>query len=227
MNILEAARLLQQRHSVRVYQASSSEMYGDATETPQNEDTPFHPQSPYACAKAYAFHQVVNYRRAYDLFSVNGIMFNHESPRRGETFVTRKITRAATRIKLGLQEKLFLGNLESQRDWGYAKDYVEAMWLMLQHNEPDDFVIATGETHSIRDFLDFAFERVNLNWHDFVEIDPNYFRPSDVRILQGDGSKAEAALDWKPRVRCQELAAIMIDADLILAEVEASNASAK
>ncbi len=227
LNVLEAARLLHERQSVRVYQASSSEMYGDVAETPQTEQTPFRPQSPYACAKAYAFHQVVNYRRAYELFATNGIMFNHESPRRGETFVTRKITRAATRIKMGLQEKLFLGNLEARRDWGYAKDYVEAMWLMLQHDEPDDFVIATGETHSIREFLSYAFGYLDLDWEKYVEVDPKYFRPTEVQLMQGDGSKAKAALDWEPRVKCQELAEIMVDADLLLAEQEASQSGAR
>jgi len=220
LNVLEAARLLDQQHPVRVYQASSSEMYGDVLETPQTEKTPFRPQSPYACAKAYAFHQVVNYRQAYDLFATNGIMFNHESPRRGETFVTRKITRAATRIKMGMQDKLYLGNLEARRDWGYAKDYVEAMWLMLQHEEPDDFVIATGETHSIREFLGFAFGCLDLQWEDYVEVDPKYFRPTEVQLMLGDGSKAKAALGWEPQVKCQELAEIMIEADLQLAEEE-------
>ena len=225
LNVLEAARLLRQRHEVRVYQASSSEMYGDVAETPQTETTPFRPQSPYACAKTYAFHQVVNYRRAYDLFASNGIMFNHESPRRGETFVTRKITRAATRIKLGLQDKLFLGNLDARRDWGYAKDYVEAMWLILQHDEPDDFVIATGETHSIREFLAFVFEYLDLDWEKYVEVDPKYFRPSEVQLMQGDGSKAKRVLGWEPRVRCQELAEIMVEADLKLAQADAEGAA--
>jgi len=224
LNVLEAARLLDRTHATRFYQASSSEMYGDVLETPQSETTPFRPQSPYACAKAYAFHQTVNYRRAYDLFATNGILFNHESPRRGETFVTRKITRAATRIKLGLQDKLYLGNLEARRDWGFAKDYVEAMWLMLQQDEPDDFVIATGETHSIRDFLTFSFGHLDLDWEQYGEIDPQYFRPSEVKLMQGDGSKAKAAFDWEPQVRCQELAEIMVDADLRLAEAEARQA---
>ena len=220
LNVLEGARLLNQRQEVRVYQASSSEMYGDVSETPQNETTPFRPQSPYACAKAYAFHQAVNYRRAHSLFVANGIMFNHESPRRGETFVTRKITRAATRIKLGLQDKLFLGNLDARRDWGYAKDYVEAMWLMLQHDQPDDFVIGTGVTYSIRDFLGFAFGSLDLRWEDFVEIDPRYFRPSEVPLMQADGSKAKSVLGWAPHMQCQELAEIMVEADLKLAQEE-------
>ena len=222
LNVLEAARLLDKEHSVRVYQASSSEMYGDVAETPQTETTPFRPQSPYACAKAYAYHQVVNYRRAYDLFAVNGILFNHESPRRGETFVTRKITRAATRIKFGLQEKLFLGNLEARRDWGYAKDYVEAMWLMLQHDIPDDFVIATGETHSIREFLDYTFGHLDLEWQDYVEIDPKYFRPSEVNLMLGDPTKAKQTLGWEAQIKCRELAEIMVESDLKLAEREAS-----
>ncbi len=220
LNVLEAARLLNKQKQVRVYQASSSEMYGDVAETPQTETTPFRPQSPYACAKAYAYHQVVNYRRAYDLFAVNGIMFNHESPRRGETFVTRKITRAATRISRGLQDKLFLGNLDARRDWGYAKDYVESMWLMLQQDGPNDLVIATGETHSIREFLSFAFGGVGLDWENYVEIDPKYFRPTEVHLMQGDGSRAKECLNWEPTVRCRQLAEIMIEADLELARKE-------
>ncbi|MCP4777789.1 MAG: GDP-mannose 4,6-dehydratase, partial [Planctomycetaceae bacterium] len=196
LNVLEAARQLNKNHLTKVYQASSSEMYGDVIETPQTESTPFQPQSPYACAKVYAFHQTVNYRHAYDLFAVNGILFNHESPRRGETFVTRKITRAATRIKLGLQNKLFLGNLDAKRDWGYAKDYVEGMWRMLQHSEPDDFVLATGETQTIRQFLDYSFGRLDLDWAKYVEIDPRYFRPTEVNLLLGDASKAKDLLGW-------------------------------
>lgn len=227
LNVLEAARHLDRQHPVRVYQASSSEMFGDAVETPQTEKTPFCPQSPYACAKVYAFHQTVNYRKAYNLFAVNGIMFNHESPRRGETFVTRKITRAATRIKIGLQEKLFLGNLDARRDWGYAKDYVEAMWLMLQQDTPDDFVIATGETHSIREFLDYTFGYLDLRWQDYVEIDPKYFRPAEVPLLEGDSSKAKQLLGWEPTVRCRELAELMVDADLELAREEAAYASSR
>ncbi|MFO0260512.1 MAG: GDP-mannose 4,6-dehydratase, partial [Planctomycetota bacterium] len=171
LNVLEAARQLNKRKQVKVYQASSSEMFGDVLETPQKETTPFRPQSPYACAKVFAFHQTVNYRHAYNLFAVNGILFNHDSPRRGETFVTRKVTRALTRIKLGLQDKLYLGNLDAKRDWGYAKDYVEGMWLMLQQNEPDDYVLATGETHSIRNFLDYCGEHLQLDWQQHVEID--------------------------------------------------------
>ncbi len=185
LNVLEAARLLNKTKSVRVYQASSSEMYGAVLETPQTERTPFNPQSPYACAKVYAFFQTVNYRRAYDLFACNGILFNHESPRRGETFVTRKITRAAGRIKVGLQKKLYLGNLDAKRDWGYAKDFVEAMWMILQQDTPEDFVIATGRTQSVREFLELVFAKLDLDWQDYVEIDPRYFRPSEVDLLLG------------------------------------------
>lgn len=220
LNVLEAARQLNKTKSVRVYQASSSEMYGDVLETPQNERTPFRPQSPYACAKVYAFHQTVNYREAYGLFAVNGILFNHESPRRGETFVTRKITRAATRIKLGLQDKLYLGNLDAKRDWGYAKDYVTGMWLMLQHTEPDDYVLATGETHTIRQFLDYTFEYLEMDWQKHVEIDPRYFRPTEVDLLLGDSSKAREVLGWKPTVNCRELAQIMVEHDQELAQQE-------
>lgn len=220
LNVLEAARQLNKKHPVRVYQASSSEMYGDVVETPQTERTPFRPQSPYACAKVYAFHQTVNYRNAYDLFATNGILFNHESPRRGETFVTRKITRAATRIKLGLQEKLYLGNLDAKRDWGFAGDYVEAMWLMLQHDVPDDFVISTGETQSIRQFLDYSFDCLDLDWHDYVEIDPRYFRPTEVELLLGDCSKAKSELGWEPKVSCEQLAQMMVESDMKLAEKE-------
>ena len=220
LNVLEAARILNKRKQTRVYQASSSEMYGAVLETPQSETTPFNPQSPYACAKVYAFFQTINYRRSYGLFASNGILFNHESPRRGETFVTRKITRAATRIKLGLQKKLYLGNLDSKRDWGYAKDYVEAMWLMLQHSEPDDFVVATGETYSIRDFLDMVFGELDLEWDEFVEIDPRYFRPAEVDLLLGDPSKAKSKLGWSPATDARELARIMVEHDLELAQRE-------
>jgi len=190
LNVLEAARQLNKKKETRVYQASSSEMFGDVIETPQTEKTPFQPQSPYACAKVYAFHQTVNYRQGYDMFATNGILFNHESPRRGETFVTRKITRAATRIKLGLQDKLYLGNLDAKRDWGFAKDYVEGMWMMLQHDTPDDFVLATGETQTIRQFLDYTFQYLGIDWNKHVEIDPRYFRPTEVNLLLGDPSKA-------------------------------------
>jgi GDPmannose 4,6-dehydratase len=206
--------------NVRFYQASSSEMYGNAVETPQRETTPFHPRSPYACAKVYSFWQTVNYREAYDMFACNGILFNHESPRRGETFVTRKITRAATRIKDALQDKLYLGNLDAKRDWGFAGDYVEAMWLMLQQDEPDDYVIATGQTHSVREFLHLAFELVGLDWAKHVQIDPRYFRPAELNMLCGDASKARCILGWEPKVSFEELVSIMIDADWELAQKE-------
>ncbi len=220
LNVLEAARQLNKSKPTRVYQASSSEMFGEVVETPQRETTPFSPQSPYACAKVYAFHQTVNYRKSYNLFASNGILFNHESPRRGETFVTRKITRAATRIKLGLQKKLYLGNLDAKRDWGYAKDYVEGMWRMLQHDEADDFVLATGETQTIRTFLDHAFQVLDLDWNDYVEIDPRYFRPSEVDLLLGDYSKAKEKLGWEPITSCKELAELMVEHDLALAQQE-------
>ena len=222
LNVLEAARQLNKKKETRVYQASSSEMYGDVIETPQTEKTPFQPQSPYACAKVYAFHQTVNYRQGYDMFATNGILFNHESPRRGETFVTRKITRAATRIKLGLQEKLYLGNLDAKRDWGFAKDYVEGMWMMLQHDTPDDFVLATGETQTIRQFLDFTFEYFDLDWNKYVEIDPRYFRPTEVNLLLGDPSKAKKELGWEAKTSCKELAELMVDHDMELARNEAT-----
>ncbi len=225
LNVLEAVRQLNKQKPVRVYQASSSEMYGNVLETPQTETTPFRPQSPYACAKVYAFHQTVNYRHAFDLFASNGILFNHESPRRGETFVTRKITRAATRIKLGLQDKLFLGNLDAQRDWGYAKDYVEGMWRMLQHDEPDDFVLATGQTQTIRQFLDYSFGHLDLDWSRYVEIDPRYFRPTEVDLLLGDPSKATEKLGWQATTSCQQLAELMVEHDLELAKQEAAQKS--
>ncbi|WP_417731503.1 GDP-mannose 4,6-dehydratase [Rosistilla oblonga] len=221
LNVLEAARQLQKIKEVRVYQASSSEMYGDVLQTPQTETTPFNPQSPYACAKVYAFHQTVNYRESYGMFACNGILFNHESERRGETFVTRKITRAATRIKAGLQKKLYLGNLDAKRDWGYAKDYVEGMWRILQHSEPDDFVLATGETQSVREFLRLVFEQLELNWEDYVEIDPRYFRPAEVELLLGDPSKAKEKLGWTASTDLRELARIMVEHDLELAQREA------
>ncbi len=225
LNVLEAARQLNKKKETRVYQASSSEMFGDVIETPQTEKTPFQPQSPYACAKVYAYHQTVNYRHGYDMFATNGILFNHESPRRGETFVTRKITRAATRIKLGLQEKLYLGNLDAKRDWGYAKDYVEGMWMMLQHDTPDDFVLATGETQTIRQFLDFTFEALDLDWNKYVEIDPRYFRPTEVNLLLGDPSKAKNELGWEAKTSCKELAELMVEHDLELAKQEATQKS--
>lgn len=225
LNVLEAARLLLKQKEVRVYQASSSEMFGMVLETPQKETTPFNPQSPYACAKVYACYQTINYRRSYDLFACNGILFNHESPRRGETFVTRKITRAATKIKLGLQDKLYLGNIDAKRDWGYAKDYVEAMWLMLQQDQPDDFVIATGRTATIREFLDLVFGELELKWQDHVEIDPRYFRPAEVDLLLGDPSKAKAKLGWTAATDLEELARIMVEHDLDLAHRELHNRS--
>ncbi len=197
----------------RFYQASSSEMYGLVQEIPQKETTPFYPRSPYGCAKVYSYWVTVNYRESYGMHASNGILFNHESPRRGETFVTRKITRAAAHIKLGLQKKLFLGNLDSKRDWGYAKEYVEAMWLMLQQPEGDDYVIATNETHTIRECLDVAFSRVELDWQKYVEIDPHYFRPAEVDILIGDYSKAKRKLGWEPKTKFKELIEIMVDAD--------------
>jgi len=212
IRLLEAMR--QTGITPRFYQASSSELYGKALETPQRETTPFYPRSPYGCAKAYAFHITRNYREAHGFFACNGILFNHESPRRGETFVTRKITRAACRIKVGLQDKLFLGNLNAQRDWGYAPEYVEAMWLMLQQDEPDDYVIATGETHSVREFLDEVFGLLDLDWQPYVEIDPRYYRPTEVDLLLGDPSKAREKLGWQPRVTFKELARIMVEADL-------------
>lgn len=222
LRVLEAARQLNKFKPVRVYQASSSEMFGDAVEAPQTETTPFRPCSPYACAKVYAYHQTVNYRDAYGLFACNGILFNHESPRRGETFVTRKITRAVGRIKEGLQDKLYLGNLDAKRDWGYAKEYVEAMWMMLQHHEPGDYVVATNETHSIREFLELAFDAVDLNWQDYVEIDQRYFRPSEVNLLLGDYSKAKATLGWEPQTTFRRLIQIMVEADCQLAASERS-----
>jgi GDPmannose 4,6-dehydratase len=213
LRVLEAARLLNRRKQVRVYQASSSEMFGKVVETPQRETTPFYPRSPYACAKVYSFHQIVNYRESYGLFACNGILFNHESPRRGETFVTRKITKAAARIRQGLQDCLYLGNIDAKRDWGFAKDYVEAMWLMLQQDQPDDFVIATGETHSVREFLDLAFARVGLSWKEYVQFDPRYMRPAEVELLLGDPAKARETLGWMPMTSFEELVNLMVDAD--------------
>jgi GDPmannose 4,6-dehydratase len=201
-------------HKTRFYQASSSELFGKVQEVPQRETTPFYPRSPYAVAKLYAYWITVNYRESYGLFACNGILFNHESPRRGETFVTRKITRAATAIKLGLQDKLYLGNLDAKRDWGYAGDFVRAMWLMLQQEEPDDYVIATGETYSVREFLDEAFGYLNLDWKKHVEIDPRYFRPAEVDLLIGDPGKARKRLGWEPQITFKQLVRMMIDADL-------------
>jgi GDPmannose 4,6-dehydratase len=218
IRILEAIR--EAGIKPKFYQASSSEMYGKVVETPQRETTPFHPRSPYACAKVFAHYATVNYREAYNLFACNGILFNHESERRGETFVTRKITRAATRIKLGLQEKLFLGNLDAKRDWGYAKDYVEAMWLMMQTETADDYVIATGETHSVREFVEETFRYLDLDWQQYVEIDPWYYRPSEVDLLLGDASKARKELGWEPKVGFKELVKLMVDHDMGLAREE-------
>jgi len=198
----------------RFYQASSSEMFGKVQEVPQRETTPFYPRSPYGAAKVYAYWITVNYREAYGLYACNGILFNHESPRRGETFVTRKITRAAARIKLGLQQELFLGNLDSKRDWGFAGDYVEAMWLMLQQTEPDDYVIATGETHSVREMLDMAFDAVGLDWNVYVKIDLRYYRPTEVDLLIGDASKANTRLGWRPKMSFPELVRTMVQSDL-------------
>ena len=211
LRLLEAIR--KTGIKTKFYQASSSEMFG-AAPPPQNELTPFQPQSPYAAAKVYAYYIVRNYRDAYKLFACNGILFNHESPRRGETFVTRKVTRAATRIKLGLQDKLYLGNLDAKRDWGFAGDYVEAMWLMLQQEKPDDLVIATGETHSVKEFVEKVFQKLNLDYQKHVIIDPKYFRPTEVDVLLGDSSKAKNILRWKPRVGFDQLIDMMIEADM-------------
>lgn len=216
LRLLEAIRDYRHRTNidVRFYQAGSSEMFGKVQDIPQKESTPFYPRSPYACAKVYAHWQTVNYRESYGIFACNGILFNHESPRRGETFVTRKITSAIARIVAGKQKKLYLGNLDSKRDWGYAKDYVRAMWLMLQQDQPDDYVVATGETHSIREFLDLSFGYVNLNWQDYVEFDERYLRPSEVDLLIGDPNKALQKLGWQPSVTFEELVCLMVEADL-------------
>jgi GDPmannose 4,6-dehydratase len=212
--LLEAIR--QTGVKARFYQASSSEMYGKVHAVPQSETTPFHPRSPYACAKVFAYYLTVNYRESYGLHASNGILFNHESPRRGETFVTRKITRAVAHIQAGLEKKLYLGNLDAKRDWGYAKEYVEAMWLMLQQDQPDDYVVATGETHSIREFLDAAFGHVGMDWQKYVEIDPRYYRPAEVDLLLGDCSKARRQLGWEPRTKFADLVKLMVDADVKL-----------
>jgi GDPmannose 4,6-dehydratase len=212
IRILEAIR--EAGLKSKFYQASSSEMFGKVQEIPQRETTPFYPRSPYGAAKVYAYWATVNYRESYGLFACNGILFNHESPRRGETFVTRKITRAVALIKSGLQDKLYLGNLDAKRDWGYAKEYVEAMWLMLQQNKADDYVIATGETHSVREFLDEAFGCVGLDWRQHVEIDPKYYRPAEVDLLVGDSSKAKRELGWEPKTTFKALARLMVDEDV-------------
>jgi GDPmannose 4,6-dehydratase len=211
LRLIEAMR--QAGAQVRLYQASSSEMFG-STPPPQSETTPFHPRSPYACAKVFAHHVVVSYRESYGMHASSGILFNHESPRRGETFVTRKITRAVARIKLGLQSRLYLGNLDARRDWGYAPDYVRAMWLMVQQDSPDDYAIGTGESHSVREFVELAFEHVHLDWREFVVVDRQYYRPAEVDHLLADASKARARLGWEPRVGFGELVRIMVDADL-------------
>ncbi|RUT07602.1 GDP-mannose 4,6-dehydratase [Dulcicalothrix desertica PCC 7102] len=216
LRLLEAIRDYQQRTGieVRFYQAGSSEMFGKVRSVPQSEETPFYPRSPYACAKVFAHWQTVNYRESYGLFASNGILFNHESPRRGETFVTRKITRAVARILAGKQSKLYMGNLDAKRDWGYAKDYVKAMWLMLQQNVPDDYVVATGETHSVQEFLEIAFGYVNLNWENYVEFDARYLRPTEVDLLIGDATKAKQKLSWEPSVSFEQLVKLMVEADL-------------
>lgn len=212
IRILEAIR--ETGIESKFYQASSSEMFGKIDEAPQTEKTRFYPCSPYGCSKVYSYWTTVNYRESYNIFACNGILFNHESPRRGETFVSRKITRAVAHIKHGLQNKLYLGNLDAKRDWGYAKEYVEAMWLMLQQDEPDDYVIATGKSHTVRDFLELAFERVELDWKKFVEIDPKYFRPVEVEFLLGDPTKAKRELGWQANTDLKKLVMLMVDADM-------------
>jgi GDPmannose 4,6-dehydratase len=218
IRVLESIKRLNLK--TRFYQASSSELYGKVREIPQTESTPFHPRSPYAAAKAYAFYITQNYREAYGMYAVNGLLFNHESPRRGETFVTRKITRAATRIKLGLQNKLFLGNVEAKRDWGFAGDYVEGMWRMLQAAAPDDYVLATGETHSVREFLEKAFAQLDLDYREYIEHDPRYDRPAEVDLLLGDATKAKKELGWEPKVGFEQLVEMMVEADMVIARKE-------
>jgi GDPmannose 4,6-dehydratase len=224
-------RVLEAIHATGIktkfYQASSSEMYGRVVETPQRETTPFRPCSPYACAKVYAHWMTINYRESYGLFACNGILFNHESPRRGETFVSRKITRAVARIHSGLQNKLYLGNLDAKRDWGYTPEYVEAMWRMMQLDEPDDFVVATGETHTVSEFVQTAFEYVGLDWRKWVEIDPRYFRPTEVDLLQGDASKARRVFGWEPKVKFEKLVRLMVDADLQLLQDQLQGRTAR
>ncbi|HKK19760.1 MAG TPA: GDP-mannose 4,6-dehydratase [Opitutales bacterium] len=220
LRILEAIREVGLDNKCRFYQASSSEMFGLVQEVPQTETTPFYPRSPYGCAKVYAYWLTVNYRESYNLHATNGILFNHESPRRGETFVTRKITRAATRIKMGLQGKLYLGNLDAHRDWGYAKEYVEAMWLMMQQDKGDDYVMATNETHSVKEFVQETFALLDLDWEEHVDYDKRYERPAEVDLLIGDASKAKRQLDWEPKVRFKDLVKIMVDADLVIAKQE-------
>ncbi len=219
VRILEAIR--ETGLKAKFYQASSSEMYGKVQEVPQRETTPFYPRSPYGAAKVYSYWLTVNYRESYGIFACNGILFNHESPRRGETFVTRKVTRAASRIKAGLEDKLYLGNLDAKRDWGYAKEYVEAMWLMLQQEEPDDYVVATGETHSVRELLEEAFSYVGLDWRKHLEIDARYYRPAEVDFLIGDASKAKRKLGWEAKIKFNDLVRVMVDADMETANKEA------
>lgn len=225
IRLLEAVR--ESGLKPKFYQASSSEMFGKVQDVPQRETTPFYPRSPYGAAKVYSYWITVNYREAYDLFACNGILFNHESPRRGETFVTRKITKAAARIKLGIQNELFLGNLDAKRDWGFAGDYVQAMWMMLQTPKPEDYVIATGETHTVREFLELAFDRLQLDWQKHVKIDSKYYRPTEVDLLIGDASKAKRDLGWEPKVRFQELVALMVDADLAIERERLEGTQAK
>jgi GDPmannose 4,6-dehydratase len=228
LRLLEAIRDYRHRTGieVRFYQAGSSEMYGKVQEVPQKETTPFYPRSPYACAKVYAHWQTVNYRESYGMFACNGILFNHESPRRGETFVTRKITRAIARIVAGRQKKIYMGNLDSKRDWGYAKDYVRAMWLMLQQDQPDDYVVATGETYSVREFLDIAFKYVNLDWQNYIEFDERYLRPAEVDLLIGDPAKAKQKLGWEPSVTFEQLVQLMVEADLKALGLSSNNGNA-
>src|SRR5579859_2890812 len=225
IRILEAIR--ETGSQSRFYQASSSEMYGKVAEVPQRETTPFHPRSPYGVSKVFAYWATVNYREGYDLFACNGILFNHESPRRGETFVTRKITRAVAHIKLGLQEKLYLGNMDAKRDWGYAPEFVEAMWLILQQDKPDDFVIATGETHSVHEFCEEAFAHAGLDWQKYVELDKRYLRPAEVDLLIGDPSKASKVLGWQPKTKFKDLVKLMVDADIKMLEDQLSGRVAK
>jgi len=220
MRLLEAIHLTGRAGKTRFYQASTSELFGLVQEVPQKETTPFYPRSPYAVAKLYAYWAVRNYREAYNVFASNGILFNHESPRRGETFVTRKITRAVGRIKMGLQDKLYMGNINSLRDWGFAGDYVEGMWRILQHERPEDFVLATGEMHSVKEFLKLAFGLVDLDWEKYVEYDARYIRPTEVDQLLGDATKARTELGWEPKVKFPELVKMMVEADLALAEKE-------
>ncbi|NIR48833.1 GDP-mannose 4,6-dehydratase [candidate division KSB1 bacterium] len=225
VRILEAIR--ETGINSKFYQASSSEMFGKVQEAPQNENTPFYPCSPYGCAKVYSYWTTVNYRESYNIFACNGILFNHESPRRGETFVSRKITRAVAHIKNGLQDKLYLGNLDAKRDWGYAKEYAEAMWLMLQQDEPDDYVVATGKSHRVREFLELAFDYAEMDWRKYVEIDPQYFRPVEVEFLLGDASKARRKLRWRPRTSFENLVKLMVEADMKIVEERINGSTSK